>query len=343
MCAGCAAKPLLTYSLDTPPVMLSTAATMNIIDGRGRFREIYCAIREDHGKTLPDDRPCDQVILRLNDEPAATGLPVHVSGARFNFRIIVIPGIFSECIANKVSTLSDALSHLQTQGYKTAIIQVAGRSSSTSNAKQIRDALVAMDNKPGEKVILVGYSKGTPDILEALVNYPDVLQMVSAVVSIAGVVNGTPLADSFAVYYDELLKTLNIKDCSPGDGGGVDSLRRSTRLAWLSTHQLPKTIKYYSVVGFDEPDGISAILRSGYDQLSQIDPRNDSQVIYYDAVIPQSTLLGYVKADHWAIAMPFSRTMPLVASTIINRNSFPREVLLEAVIRFIEEDIEGEK
>ena len=59
----------------------------------------------------------------------------------------------------------------------------------------------------------------------------------------------------------------------------------------------------------------------------------------YDALIPGSTLLGYVNADHWAIAMPISREMPLVAETLIDRNAFPREVLLEAIVRFIEESM----
>ena len=104
VCAGCVKKPLITYSLDTPPAVIAAAGTANFTDGRGRFREIYCAIRESHGKSLPDDRPCDQAVLRLNNEPAATGSPVYVGNARSNVRIVVIPGIFSECIASKVST-----------------------------------------------------------------------------------------------------------------------------------------------------------------------------------------------------------------------------------------------
>ena len=62
-------------------------------------------------------------------------------------------------------------------------------------------------------------------------------------------------------------------------------------------------------------------------------------MIFYDALIPGSTLLGYVNADHWAIAMPISRDMPVVAQTLIDRNNFPREVLLEAIVRFVEESL----
>ncbi|UCE64247.1 MAG: hypothetical protein JSU59_03645 [Nitrospirota bacterium] len=81
------------------------------------------------------------------------------------------------------------------------------------------------------------------------------------------------------------------------------------------------------------------MIQGAYDKLATIDPRNDSQVIFYDALIPGSTLLGYVNADHWAIAMPISRDMPMVADAFIDRNNFPREVLLEAIVRFVEESL----
>ena len=89
----------------------------------------------------------------------------------------------------------------------------------------------------------------------------------------------------------------------------------------------------------DWRDDISGILQPFYDQLAMIDPRNDSQVIFYDAIIPGSTLLGFVKADHWAVAMPFSRDAPQLSHAVIDKNEFPREVLLEAIIRFVEEKL----
>lgn len=73
--------------------------------------------------------------------------------------------------------------------------------------------------------------------------------------------------------------------------------------------------------------------------LSQVDSRNDSQMIFYDQLIPGSILLGYVNADHWAVAVPISRSHPIIASTFVNKNAFPREVLAEAIVRSIEEDL----
>ena len=70
-----------------------------------------------------------------------------------------------------------------------------------------------------------------------------------------------------------------------------------------------------------------------------IDGRNDSQVNFYDQVIAGSSLLGYVNADHWAIALPISRTHEAITSMFVTENAYPREALMEAVLRFVDEDL----
>jgi len=71
-----------------------------------------------------------------------------------------------------------------------------------------------------------------------------------------------------------------------------------------------------------------------------IDGRNDSQVIFYDQVVPRSTLVGYLNADHWAIVVPIARTHETIGSMFVTQNAYPREALLEAVLRFVEEDLD---
>ena len=71
-----------------------------------------------------------------------------------------------------------------------------------------------------------------------------------------------------------------------------------------------------------------------------MDARNDSQMLFYDQVIPGGVLLGYLNADHWAVAVPVARSHRFLCSTFVNHNDFPREALLEALMRFVEEDLE---
>jgi len=158
-------------------------------------------------------------------------------------------------------------------------------------------------------------------------------------VSVAGAVGGSPLANDAEQYQADLMRHFPGATCDSGDGGGVNSLRTGVRRAWLAQNPLPTSVPTYSVVTLPEPQRISSILRSSADKLSMIDGRNDSQVIFYDAVIPGSTLMGYVNADHWAIAVPIARAHDTIGSLFVTQNAYPREALMEAVLRFVEEDL----
>jgi hypothetical protein len=334
---GCS-KPLLPYSLDTYPLVLTPSSLAKIEDGRDRFREIYCAVQRDHGSRLPYDRPCEEVILRLEGEHEPRGNPVWLGPSKLKLRILIVSGLFSDCV-KFTSAYSYARAHLERYGYKVESLLVSGRSSSTHCALEIRNALLSMELLPEERIVLVGYSKGVPDILEAVVAYPEIRRRVAAVVSVAGAVNGSPMIELINKPLQDLLKRIPLPQCPPGVGDPFESLRRSTRLQWLSRNRLPESIKYFSLVAFAGREDISTILRPSYDQLALIDPRNDSQVIFYDAIIPESTLLGFVKADHYAVAVPLSQDAPLLSDGLIDKNEFPREVLLEAIIRTVEENL----
>jgi hypothetical protein len=259
----------------------------------------------------------------------------------------VVGGLYGECVADLVTPFAGALEHLeQAHGYRTGLVPVGGRSSSASNAAQIRDFLAALPPaEVAEKLILIGYSKGVCDVLEAIVASDEVRRRVDAVVSLAGAVAGSILAEDLPGPLETLLRRLDLPFCDPGDGGGIESLRRSSRVRWLANHALPLSVRYYSLVALPAPDRVSAILRPGYRQIAHVDPRNDGQMIWADAIVPGGALLGYANADHWAVALPIVRMMPpglrSLAAGLLNCNAFPREVLLEAVVRHVEEDLLG--
>lgn len=334
---ACATAPTVPYTLDTSPLAFLPADGAGVDDQRGRFREILCAVDEAHGHELPEHRPCGDILHRFTDEPAGTGEPVRLGPARSKLRVAVVAGLGAECFGGFVSAFPLALERLRGLGYQTASIRVDGLSSSTNNGRQVKDAVVAMDLAPDERLVLVGYSKGTPDILEGLATYPEMAQHVAAVVSVAGAVNGSPLADNAPESMLSLLEYLPGSDCGAGDGGALNSMKPSTRRDVARTHKLPGTVQYYSLASFAQREQISFGLQGGYDDLAKIDPRNDSQLLFYDQIIAGGTLLGFVNADHWAVALPISRERPVLAATLVNRNEFPREMLLEAIIRHVEE------
>jgi len=111
--------------------------------------------------------------------------------------------------------------------------------------------------------------------------------------------------------------------------------------AWLAENTLPDGIRYYSLSTFPDPDRISSILSGSYNKFGKVDARNDSQVIFYDQFIPGSTLVGYLNADHWALAVPVARSHSTIGSLFVDKNDYPREALYESLMRFIEEDLQG--
>ena len=92
----------------------------------------------------------------------------------------------------------------------------------------------------GKRLLLLGYSKGTPDILEAVSSFPDLQRRVTAVVSVAGAVGGSPLANDATQSMLNLLQYFPDAECDPGDEGALESLKPEARKRWLATHSLPE-------------------------------------------------------------------------------------------------------
>jgi hypothetical protein len=332
---GCATQPRTDFTIEVPA---------GVVDARGRFGEIYCTVIEQRGEALPDYRPCSEALSPVAATPRGDGRPVEMGYSKRRLVLGVVAGIGYGCVADWLASPAMPRDYIRPHGYDLQVIEVDALSGSTHNARQVRDAIMAMPPEPGPpRLVLMGYSKGTPDILEAIVNYPEIHERIAAVVSVAGAVGGSLVADGAKESQADLVSALPGADCDKGDGEAVSSLRTDVRRKWLAEHPLPPDVRYYSVVTLPDPDGISWILRPTYRRISKVDPRNDSQMIYSDQIIPAGTLLGFVNADHWAVVLPIDRSHPVVGSLFVNHNAYPREALLEAILRFVEEDLDAQQ
>ena len=337
---GCSTTPLLPYTVETPPLILVPASQVGIEDKRARFREIFCEVLEAHGKELPDYRHCDEAMTRVGHEPKGTGQPVDLGPSRRRLVAAFAPGVGWDCFSDWLGPTGSVTEHVRRFDYDQVLLEIDSLSSTRNNARQIRDAVMAMPMQGREPhLVLIGYSKGATDILEAVVSYPEIRPRIAAVVSTAGTIGGSPLANNADPSMLGLFQKWPGARCSLGDSGAIESLRTDKRKTWLAQNPLPPEIPYYSLVTFPQPERISTVLKTTYNKLSRVDARNDSQVLFYDQVIPGSSLMGYLNADHWALAVPIARTHKTLGATFVNHNDFPREALLEAILRFIEEDL----
>jgi len=337
---GCATVPSVALDESQSLVMVPISQT-NVIDRRALFRNLFCAVLEARTAEDGRDATCDEVLVRLSDEAPRIDNPVALGESAQSVTALFIAGLGSDCIDQASQARGQFKDHLARFGYDFKTLSVSGTSSSAYNARHIRDSLLKM-SRSGEphKLVIIGHSKGVVDTLEAIVTYPEIQSRISAVVSLAGAVGGSPLADKAPEAAMSITQNIPGLQCKDGDAGALLSLRPSVRRAWLAQHRLPKGIALYTVVTLPEPERISAGLKPTYSILSEFDPRNDGNLLFYDQVIPGSTLLGYANADHWAIAADLGASPYALIRSLADRSDFPREELIEAVLRFVELDLQ---
>ena len=84
---------------------------------------------------------------------------------------------------------------LRAAGYDAELLEVEGLSGSERNADIVAEALVE-EPFPSRRLIVIGYSKGVTDLMVALRRHPELAGRVAALVSVAGSVGGSPVANN---------------------------------------------------------------------------------------------------------------------------------------------------
>lgn len=245
---------------------------------------------------------------------------------------LIVPGLFGNSLRSIVAPLMCARERLTVNGYRLSVAWVSGRSGCDHNARELRQQVLSCADSSGKPVNLIAYSKGCADALHMLGNYKDTHQSVASLVSYGGVVHGTPLATTVPGWLNTFLRYLPLPGEPFGDGRAIADLSPHRRRQWLLDHPLPENIRLASIVASPQPERVSRILKASYQKLLAIDKQNDSQVVCNDAILPQSELLAVVNADHWAIALPIAERHKLLADLFVDKNQFPRELLIQATI-----------
>lgn len=311
-------------------------------DGRARFRAVLQAVNAAHGRALPDYRPTDEILRDLDGEEAwAEAVPAYQAPLPPHLRVIAVPGFLTQCIAFLSDVLTDAMAHVETLGAKSLVAALDGRGGAAHNARQLRDTLMALPK--GETTILIAMSKGTVDTQEMLARYPETHARVQAVVSLVGAVGGSPLAYLAPKWLKWVERRLPLPRCPLHGGAAVESLKPDVRQAFLKDHAPVSGVRYYSLGAAVEAEGMSKGMASAYQALRRIQPLNDGQMLLADQILPGAEVLGVLNGDHIAVGMPFNRNPSWlgrwVANHVLDRNAFPREVVVEAIVRRVLEDL----
>lgn len=330
------ANPVTTAKTATGSEFTSDGRTLLVFlagitgDVSASFADMFCSVLKQSNPGNGNWGACSKYI----DTPGREDVKLQPLPTKY--RVLIVPGIMSSCVAD-TPAFQEGEDALKQQGLDVSVMTIPN-DSSEQNAKVIAHYLRDHKSADGRKFILIGYSKGTPDIQVALAGEPGVAEQVAAFVTVAGASGGSPVADFLPQIADKYMKTVPIQSCQGDLSSGYKSLQRATRHAFLAAHPDP-VVPTYSLVGKSDASTTSKSLLESWRMLQSYGPIEDGQVLRDDATAPGAKYLGAALADHFAIALPFDKSSDSAVRSGMDKNTYPRAALLEALIRFVAADL----
>jgi hypothetical protein len=301
-------------------------------DHTTRFSDLFCSVLSQGNPDGGEWGSCDQYI----DGKGRTDLKLGPISTKY--RVAIVPGLMSSCFSDAPAFLEGQTALRDKYGMAVDLVPVPN-DASEDNAKVIAKSLRDLARSDPRKFILVGYSKGAPDLQVALAKEDGVAALSAAVVSVAGAVGGSPIADVLPKIAEKYVNQYQLQGCKGDLAAGFRSLKSEVRNAFLASYPRPP-VPAYSVVARSDKARTSKSLLETWQLLTSYGSVQDGQLLRDDALYPDAKYLGAALADHFAIALPFEKSnSPMKAA--MDKNRYPRAALLEAIVRFVTADLDG--
>jgi hypothetical protein len=320
-----------SYHSDGQVLVLKLAGSST--DSTAGFADLFCTVLQREHPDAGAWGSCAQYLVEPSSHQVTLG-PIPNT-----YRLLIVPGVLSSC-ASATPAFREGLAYLRQKFGLSAELLPVPNESSESNGELIARYLKEKSRNDPRKFILLGYSKGAPDIQVALANDPQAAAKVAAFISLAGAVGGSPIADELPASAERWIRTFHFGQCEGDLAAAFRSLSRDERRAFLAAHPDP-IVPSYSLAAIADQTTTSKMLLENWQLLNIYDTQQDSQIIKDDAIVPGGHYLGAVRADHFAVALPFEFANDPEIMKLLDKNHFPRTALLEALLRFVIQDLQG--
>lgn len=319
---------------------------------------------------LKNSNPRRAVAERfLKDAPASewqTEMPAAQYDSIENTTLILCGGLLTGLLhADAHSFPVEAEQLYQDRGWRTLRADVHPMRSCEANEADIEAAFrgegLDAQMKPitdpvaPDKVFLLGYSKGTPDILSFLIHHPEYHDRIKGVFTWGGAVGGSYTADAvydqikslptegsfeyvstlLAVISGTMLSKVGLRRYEEYDiKGAMNDLRTSVREAFNAEHAEYLDglgIPFFGLTGATTPLEVPSIQFMDAVRLSSFDANNDMQLTQKQAILPigMNAHIAMAHAHHWDIAYaPFPLAMRVAIPNLEHR--WPRYAALVA-------------
>lgn len=214
---------------------------------------------------------------------------------------------------------------------------------------------------PGD-VVLMGYSKGSPDILCLLAAHPELRTRVRAVFTWAGAIGGSFTADKIheliqslpldavAQHLNDFLGLLLPGVTRKGPLRRLDEYAIKEAVASLTTHEREAFLRahgaaldalgipFFNITAATSLFEVPTFQMADYLSLAKVDPDNDMQVTQRQARLdlPMATHLATLHGHHWDVSYPpFPRKLRLTTPNLAH--PFPRLAGVRANLQLVAE------
>jgi hypothetical protein len=298
------------------------------------FANLFCSVREKENPDGGDWAGCDQYL------ETAPQSRVDLAALPTKYRVLIVPGFFSACASSIAPAFQEGVDHLQKQHGITVETWVPPNDSSEANGARLAQYL--RDHMQGDKrkYIVIGYSKGAPDVQTALAKEAGAKDAVAAFIAVAGAVGGSAIADALPQQADRFIERFQFGQCEGDVATAFKSLKREARRAFLAAYPDP-VVPSYSLPAVSDRSNTSKALLESWQLMAFLAGRQDSQLAYEDAIVPGSKILGTARADHLAVALPFEKASDASIRSFADKGHYPRGALLESLVRFVTTDLEA--
>jgi hypothetical protein len=295
------------------------------------FADTFCSVLKQNNPDGGEWGACENYIEGGGKSDLKLG-PIAT-----RYRVEIVPGLMSSCFAD-TPAFSEGQAILRDKYGITAELIPVPNDSSEENAALIAQSLRDKWKSDKRKFIVIGYSKGAPDLQVALAKEDGLTSMVAAAVSVAGAVGGSVVADALPAAADRWIQQYNLPSCKGTLPNGFKSLQRSVRQAFLASYP-SLGVPAYSIAAMSDRTRTSKSLLETWQLLATYGSDEDGQLLREDAVFPGAKYLGVVLADHFAVALPFDKSKDSAIKTGMDKNRYPRAALLEAIVRYVAQDL----
>lgn len=213
---------------------------------------------------------------------------------------LVVGGIFTEHYPGYMTAVHE---RLRRSGLDSRPIPVDTEASVETNATFIRDFVLALSAETGQRVVLIGHSKGGVDVGAAVARFPELRPAVHGVITLGAPIWGSPLAEAVITDPTTAALAAQVMRWLSGDPEALLDMGRARRAAFNKEFPYPRDVPTLSFASSADEASASPMWPLVTHLKATANLPNDGMVCTPDALLPGADVVCAHDIDHAETAL----------------------------------------